>query len=130
VEYNESSLPGLTSCSHFQRYDAALELANKGLRPAPDDLNLLDARGKILMNLPHRLADARNDFARLVVLLPEKTSEKAKTLLRLGRLCVQLNDLAQAEQHLQAASDIDREINVFTAAERSEISKIVQRSEK
>jgi tetratricopeptide (TPR) repeat protein len=111
---------------HDQRYDAALELANKGLRLAPDNLDLLDTRGTILTNLPDRLAEAKNDFARLAELAPAKTREKAKALLQLGRLCARLNDPTQAKQHLQDASDIDREINVFTTVERAEITKIVQ----
>jgi tetratricopeptide (TPR) repeat protein len=110
----------------FQRYDAALELANKGLKLAPDNVNLLDTRGTILMNLPNRLVEAKNDFARLVTSLPEKSRERAKALLRLGRICAQLNDPAQAKQYLQAALDLDRELNVFTEAERSEILKIMQ----
>jgi tetratricopeptide (TPR) repeat protein len=111
---------------HDQRYDAALELANKGLKLAPDNPNLLDTRGTILTHLPNRLADAQSDFTKLVDLLPAKTPEKAKALLRLGRLYVQSSDLDRAKPYLQTARDIDREINVFTAVERAEISQIVQ----
>jgi tetratricopeptide (TPR) repeat protein len=119
---------------HYQRYDAALELANKGVRLAPDDpnllRNLLDTRGTILTNLPDRLADAKNDFARLTELLPADTPDKVKTLLRLGRICAQLDDLPQAKQHLQRALEIDRKINCFTETERSEITRILQQAEK
>jgi tetratricopeptide (TPR) repeat protein len=113
---------------HSQRYDAALELANKGLGLARDDRNLLDTRGTILMNLPNRLAEAKNDFAIHANLLPEKTAEKAKAFLRLGRICAQLHEFTQAKQYLQAALDIDRQINVFTEAERSEIANIMKQS--
>ncbi len=113
---------------HYHRYDAALDLANRGLRLAPDDRNLLDTRGVILTNLPDRLADAKNDFIRLVESSPARTREKARALLRLARLCTQLNDPAGTKQHLQAALDIDREINVFTTVERAEISKLVRQS--
>jgi tetratricopeptide (TPR) repeat protein len=113
---------------HYQRYDAALEFANKGLRLAPDNLDLLDTRGTILANLPDRLADAKNDWGRLAELSPAKTREKAKALLQLGRVCARLDDFPQAKQHLQNALEIDREINVFTAAERAEITTIVQQT--
>jgi len=112
---------------HYQRYDAALELTNKGLKVARDDLDLLDTRGTILTNLPNRLTDAKNDFAKLVELLPADTRERAKALLQLGRICAKLNDPAHARQHLQDALEIDRKVNVFTEAERSEIAGIVQR---
>ncbi len=113
---------------HDKRYDAALELADKGLKGASDEetRNLLDTRGTILMNLPSRLGDAKNDFAKLDTLLPDKTPEKAKNLLRLGRICSQLTDLAQARQYLQKALEIDRQIKVFNETERAEIEGILQ----
>jgi len=80
----------------------------------------------ILSNMPDRLADARKDFEKLVELSTDDPPRKAKTLLKLGRICVKLNDLARAKQHLQTALDIDRETNVFTTDERSEIMKIIQ----
>ena len=111
---------------HDQRYDAALEFADRGLKLAPDSLDLLDTRGTILANLPDRLADAKNDFARLAQLLPADTREQARALLQLGRICAKLNDLAEARRHLQSALEIDRKVNAFTAPERSEIDRIVQ----
>jgi len=63
---------------------------------------------------------------KLVSLLPEKTPQKAKALVKLGRICSQLKDLVQAKQHLQAALDIDRQINVFAEAERAEIARVIQ----
>jgi tetratricopeptide (TPR) repeat protein len=113
---------------HDRRYDAALELANRGVKLAPDNPNLLDTRGTILANLADRLADAKNDFARRAELSPADTREKAKALLRLGRVCAQLQDFSQAKRHLQSALEIDRKINAFTTDERSEITRIVQQA--
>jgi tetratricopeptide (TPR) repeat protein len=113
---------------HYHRYEAALELANRALSLAPSDLYILDTRGTILSNLADRLADARNDFERLVELSLPDSRQRAKALLQLGRICAKLNDLVQAKQHLQNALEIDRKIDVFTPDERSEIARIVQRS--
>ena len=88
----------------------------------------MDTRATILANLPNRLADARSDFALLAERLPAKTREKARTLLRLGRLCLKLNDPAQAKRHLQNALEIDRETSVFSADERLEITTMIQES--
>ncbi len=115
---------------HYHRYAEALELANRGLSLAPNESHLLDTRGTILLNLADRLADARNDFERLEELLPPDTPERAKALLQLGRICAKLNDLVQAEQHLRNALEIDDKLDVFTPDERSEITIIIQRSEK
>ncbi len=113
---------------HYQRYAAALELANRALNLAPNDLYVLDTRGTILLNLADRLADARNDFEKLVELSLPDSRQQAKALLQLGRICAKLNDLVQAKQHLKNALEIDRKIDVFTPDERSEITRIVQRS--
>jgi tetratricopeptide (TPR) repeat protein len=115
---------------HDHRYETALELVDRGLSLAPDNLYLLDTRGTILLNVPDRLADARTDFERIVELSPPDTPQQAKALLQLGRICAQLNDLTQAKQHLERALEIDREIDVFTTDERSEIMRIIQRSGK
>jgi len=116
---------------HDQNYAAALELADRGLSIALKDFEkifLLDTRGTILSNLAGRLADARNDFEKIVELSPSDTRQKAKALLNLGRICVKLDDLVQAKKHLKDALEIDEKIDVFTAIERTEIAKIIQES--
>ncbi|MDT8302830.1 MAG: tetratricopeptide repeat protein, partial [Sedimentisphaerales bacterium] len=115
---------------HYKRYTDALELANKALRIAPDDKNVLDTRGTILSNLPGRLVDAKNDFEKLVSASPPDSPQLAKKLLQLGRICVKLNDLKQAKLHMEKAWEIDQKIgdNVFTPNEQSEITGILQRN--
>jgi tetratricopeptide (TPR) repeat protein len=115
---------------HYHRYADALELANKGLSLAPNNLNLLDTRGTILSNLPDRLAEAKNDFEKLVAASLHDSPQQAKKLLQLGRVCVKLNDLKQARQYLDKALEIDRKIDVdvFTPNEQSEITRMLQRS--
>ena len=115
---------------HYRRYDAALELANRGLKLAPENLSLLDTRGVILANLPDRLADAKNDFIQLANpdVSGADTRERAKALLWLGRICDKLDELTEAIQYLQSALEIDRKMNVFTPDERSEIARILQRA--
>ena len=113
---------------HYQRYVDALELADRAISIAPDNMYVLDTRGTILSNLPDRLADAKKDFERLVQLSLPDTRQRAKALLQLGRICAKLNDPVQAKQHLKTALEIDRKIDVFTPDERSEITGILQRS--
>jgi len=113
---------------HDHSYEAALELANKGLINEPDELHLLDTRGTILSNMPNRLADAKRDFQRLVDLISTDAPRQAKSLLQLGRICLKLNDLDQAKQQLEKALEIDQKVNVFTPDERAEITRILQGS--
>jgi tetratricopeptide (TPR) repeat protein len=111
-----------------QRYEAALELANRGVKLAPDNLNLRDTRGTILAQLPDRRADARNDFARLADPSLPDTREKARARLWLGRLCVQLQEFPPARQYLQGALEIDRQLTVLTPDERAEIARLLQQA--
>jgi len=111
---------------HSERYDEALEMANKGLNLAPNELHLLDTRGTILSKMPTRLGDAAKDFEKVVELSSSDTQQKAKALLKLGRIYVKLDDMVSAKRRLESASEIDRKIDVFTPAERAEIKSITQ----
>jgi tetratricopeptide (TPR) repeat protein len=116
---------------HDQSYEAALELVNRGLKVSRDEkdrIHLLDTRGTIFSNMQNRLADAMVDFKKLVDISQSDTRQKAKALLKLGRICIKLDDLAQAKQYMQNALEIDRKINVLTPDERSEIKRILQES--
>jgi tetratricopeptide (TPR) repeat protein len=111
---------------HEKNYEEALELTRRGLKLAPDNVHLLDTRGTIFVNMQGHLADAKADFERIVELSSSDVRRRAQALLQLGRICVKRNELAQAKQHLQGALEIDRENNIFTAAEKSEISAILR----
>jgi Tfp pilus assembly protein PilF len=52
--------------------------------------------------------------------------QEAKAFLQLGRVCTRLNDVQGARKYLNVALEIDRKNRVFTAQERSEITKTVQ----
>lgn len=110
---------------HHHDYKVAIELADKGMGLAPENLHLLDTRGVILSNLPGRLEDARRDFEKLVEIVPGDSHVRAKALLRLGRVCLKLRDSAAAKRRFAEAARIDRERDVLSDEERSEIKKVV-----
>lgn len=112
-----------------KNYADALELANRGLRVAGninDRLHLLDTRGTILSRMPDRLQSAMLDFKTLADISGDDSRQKARALLKLGRICIRLDDLEHAKQHMQDALKIDEKINVLTPDERTEITKILQ----
>ena len=111
---------------HDHSYEAALEMANKGLSIAPNNLHLLDTKGTLLLNMGGRLTEAKTVFEILEQTSSLASPRQAKTLLKLGRTCVQLNDLVRAKQHLEKALSIDQKLDVFTEEERSEIMTILQ----
>ncbi len=110
----------------FQRYDEALELANRGIRIAPTDVHLLDTKGTILSNMPDRLAEAKSCFEEIIGLSSSDPRRLAATCLQLGRLCVKLDDAVQARQYLERALEVDRKDNVLTAQERAEIGRLIE----
>ncbi|MDI6451279.1 tetratricopeptide repeat protein, partial [Anaerobaca lacustris] len=111
-----------------QGFAEALELANRGVRLAPDDLPLLDTRATILAQMEGRLSDARRDLERLLKLSVSALDlrRQARTLVKLGRVCAELGEIDQAGQYLDRARQIDRSANVLTPEERLQISEILQ----
>ncbi len=109
-----------------QDHQQALKLANHGLSLAPEDINLLDTRGTILLKLPDQVRQARTDFEACVRLAPPESADRARALVKLGRICVKLGDVVQAGNHLDAAAMIDVRHPVFTNDERSEIRDILK----
>ena len=111
---------------HSEKYDEALELVNKGLNIKPNELHLLDTRGTILSKMSNRLGDAAKDLEKLVELSSSDTQQKARALLKLGRIYAKLGDMVSAKLRLENAIEIDRKIDAFTPAERAEIKNIIQ----
>ena len=112
-----------------QEYQAALELANRGLRLAPRDLHLLDTRATIYSRMPDQLANAKSDFERLTELSFREPAREAGALLKLVRVCVGLEDPAEAKKHAERGLEIDRESGVYTEAERKELTELLLGSE-
>jgi tetratricopeptide (TPR) repeat protein len=116
---------------HHRDYTTALDLVNRGLGLPLNNatrMHLLDTRGVILVNM-NRLVDARSDFESVVELANADTEIRASALLQLGRICVKLDNLVQARDYLESASEIDRKTAVFSDAERSEIEDLRRKSE-
>ena len=110
---------------HDHQYEQALELANEGLKYDPNDLHLLDTRGTILSKIDNQLPNAKADFEKCMELSPSDSKQKAQALLKLGRICIKLNESVEAKKYLENALEIDNKINVFTPNEKSEIEGII-----
>jgi tetratricopeptide (TPR) repeat protein len=108
-----------------REYAKALELADRGLKFAPENRHLRDTRGVILSNMPDRLKEARQEFSKCVELSPPDSSARAKSLLQLGRTCVSLNDPTEAKRSFEQALRIDEKNRVFSEKERSEIKSFL-----
>ncbi len=114
---------------NFQRYEEALALTNHGLKLYPDFANLLDTRATILAQMEGRLDDAKADFTQLIEIASKAGDRprQIRSLLKLGRLCLKLNEVDQARQHLQRAQTLDRYTPVLTEKEREEITALLEK---
>ena len=105
----------------------ALELANQAVDLAPDNLHFLDTRGVVLSKYPERLSEARADFEKCMRLSQPSSPRRAKAALNLARVCVQLNEAAEARRHLDEAARIDQEHNVFTPEQRDDLRALLEK---
>ncbi|MBN1972640.1 MAG: tetratricopeptide repeat protein [Sedimentisphaerales bacterium] len=111
---------------NYKDYSKALELADKGLSLAPNNLNLLDTRGTILLKSGNQLDKAKKDFEKLAELAPSGSRQQAKAFLNIGRICIKLSDFAGAKQYFVRAQEINQKLNIFTPAEMEEIKGFIQ----
>jgi tetratricopeptide (TPR) repeat protein len=109
-----------------QEYKLALELANKGVELAPQDLHLLDTRGTILLKSGNQLEQAKKDFEKIAELSPSDSRQQAKAYLNLGRINGKLNDNAEAKRCYQRAQEINQKLNIFTPEEVAEIQEKIK----
>ncbi|MCH8805999.1 MAG: tetratricopeptide repeat protein [Planctomycetes bacterium] len=109
-----------------QEYAEALELADRGLLIAPNDIHLLDTRAEILSNLPGRLEDARDDLKKCAN-LSDGLSSHAKALFRLARVCARLAEHSEAKGYMNQALRIDPGRAQFSEEESRAIDEILRR---
>lgn len=126
---------------HDHEYEAALKLANRGLRLAPYNVYLRDTRGTILLHMEEQFEVARGDFEEILDILrmqketllkepPDDnrvlnnlTRRQAKTQMQLARICVKTEELDKAKEYWRKALEIDQGSSILTAGERSEITE-------
>jgi tetratricopeptide (TPR) repeat protein len=107
-----------------QKHKEALDLADRGVLLAPRNSYLRDTRGVIFMRLG-RMAEAQRDLEQCVALRSADPAGHARALLKLGRICHELNDPAATRRNLEQALQIDKEAQVLTPEDRQEIAQLL-----
>lgn len=92
-------------CEDDNQYKEALELANKGLKVAPNYADLLDTRGVVLYRLG-QFENAAADFSQCVLLYPANARPLASAYFHLARAYDKLGNASQAQQSLKQAIDL------------------------
>ncbi|MBN1507004.1 MAG: tetratricopeptide repeat protein [Sedimentisphaerales bacterium] len=93
-------------CEEDGSYQEALELAERGLKIAPDYADLLDTRGVIL----HRLKKsdkAAEDFVKCIDLYPANARSLVSAHFHLARAYGELGQIDKAREHIQKMKEQD-----------------------
>ena len=125
---NGNALNGLAWTLATGRNDhaAALPFADKAVALSPEDGHFRHTRGVILAGLPGRKDEACVDFQASLKLAGPDNALRAEVLLDLGRARRDLSDPAGARKHLAEALRLDRQHDLLTAKQRSEIAEILK----
>jgi tetratricopeptide (TPR) repeat protein len=113
-------------CEEQGKYQEALELAERGLRIAPNYLDLIDTRGVVHYRLGER-EKAVQDFTRCIGLSPSITPAGVATRFYLARAFAAQGQKAQAIQHLDQALKLQGRIGGLSPADLAEAQRLLKK---
>ncbi len=112
-------------CDEQGKYKEALELAQRGLRFAPDYVDLVDTRG-VLYDKLGQYDKAIQDFNRCLELYPDKTPARAASYLHLAKTQTKLGQKDEAVESLKKALELNAEIGGLSEAEQVDAENLVE----
>jgi uncharacterized protein HemY len=101
-----------------------LEIADKMAKQYPKDPHLLDTRGAIFMRL-EKWHEARKDLERCIGLAANIPETRARASIRLAKVLRKLGDAQGARARLDQVLQIDKQHQMLSGAERSEVTKFI-----
>lgn len=107
------------------KYGQALELAQSGLRKAPEYIDLIDTRGVIYYRLG-QFHKATQDFTRCVELYPTASPSLVASYFHLGRSLAALGRSGQAIDSLEKALDLNNEWPGLSHSEIAEAKRLLK----
>jgi tetratricopeptide (TPR) repeat protein len=103
-------------CERDGQYQEALELADRGLKVAPDYMDLLDTRGVVLYRLG-RFDKSAEDLARCIELYQDNAKSLASAYFHLARADAKMERTEQARERLKQAMDRAKDLSLEDQAE-------------
>ncbi|MHC4328400.1 MAG: tetratricopeptide repeat protein [Planctomycetota bacterium] len=113
-------------CEGQGKYREALELADRGLKIAPNYLDLIDTRGVVHYRLGE-CEKAVQDFTRCIGLSPSITPAGVATRFYLARAFAAQGQKAQAIQHLDQALKLQGRIGGLSPADLAEAQRLLKK---
>jgi len=112
-------------CEEQNNYHEALELAQRGLKIAPQYVDLIDTRGVVYYRLGE-FEKAIQDFTRCLELYPNRVSSAVASRFHLARAFVKLGQTNKAIQHLNEALNSYSRIGGLSAADLTEAQRLLE----
>jgi len=112
-------------CEEQGKHQQALELAQRGLKIAPNYVDLIDTRGVAYYRLG-QYDKAVQDFTKCLKLYPEGTPAVAATYLHLGRALDGLGQKNEAIENLKKALELNAETGGLSTADTAETQRLLE----
>ena len=112
-------------CEEQDKYQQALELAQRGLEKDPDYIDLIDTRGVAYYRLGE-FDKAVQDFNRCVSLYPPQTPAMVASYFHLARALAKLGQKSQAIESLNKTLDLNDKIGGLSAKEFAEAKRLLE----
>ncbi|MHC4571438.1 MAG: tetratricopeptide repeat protein [Planctomycetota bacterium] len=112
-------------CEEHGKYQQALELAQRGLRTAPNYTDLIDTRGVVYCKLG-QYNKALQDFTKCLELYPDGTPSAVVSYLHLGRALVGLGQKDEAIESLKKTLELNIKIGGLSATDSAEARRLLE----
>ena len=112
-------------CEEHGKYQQALELAQRGLRIAPNYIDLIDTRGVVYYKLGQH-DKAIQDFTRCLEMYPDGTPAAAASYLHLGRALASLGQKDEAIESLKKTLELNTKNGGLSAADFAEAQRLLE----
>ena len=113
-------------CENMGQPREALELAQKGLKQAPDYIDLIDTRGMAYFRLG-LFQKAADDFSKCVEMYPESTSQAASSRFHLAKAYAALKDNSRAIGYLKQVLDAEDQAGGLSDKELAEAKSLLKK---
>jgi len=115
-----------TLCEEQGKHQQALELARRGLKIAPQYVDLIDTRGVAYYRLG-QLDKAIQDFTKCLKLYPRGTPAATATYFHLGRALAELGQKEEAIEKLNKALELNAEFGGLSASDVAETQRLLEK---
>jgi tetratricopeptide (TPR) repeat protein len=112
-------------CEENSKYQQALELVQRGLRIAPDYIDLIDTRGVVYYKLG-QYDKAIQDFTRCLEMYPDGTPAATASYLHLGRALAGIRQKDKAIENLKKTLELNTKTGGLSAADFADAQRLLE----